>query len=149
MYTEEFLAQAIVPQSSAGLTACSLTSTSTYMRYLVMDSIKLTRLMGYVATAVATSTANAVVTYYQRPTFGSTSGEVAIGTLTFPTGSATGKVIYKNVESVSLLAGQELVIKVTTAGTDASAAAGAAFLGFKAMLRPEDPASMSLMVASV
>jgi hypothetical protein len=84
MYTEEYLAQAIIPQSNAYLTACSLTSTSTYMRYFIADSIKLTRLLGFVSTALVADTAVPVVTFYQRVTVGSDSGAVTIGTLTFP-----------------------------------------------------------------
>lgn len=148
MYTEEYLAQAIIPQSNAYLTACSLTGTSTYMRYFIADSIKITRLLGFVAVALVADTAVPVVTFYQRVTVGSDSGAVTIGTLTFPDLTAIGKVLYKNVESASLLAGQELCIKVTTAATSGGTVAGTAFLGFKAMLRPEDPASMSNMIAS-
>lgn len=149
MYTEEYLGGAIVPQSSAYLTAASLTSTSTYSRYLIMDSIKLTRLLAYVSTTIAANLTLPVLTIYQRPAFGSTVGEVAIGTLTIPNLTAAGKVLYKNVESVSLVAGQELVCKVTTAATDSVSAAGAAFVGFKAILRAEDPTDMPLCIASV
>lgn len=149
MYSEELISFAIAPTSNASLTAASIGgSVADYAVYNIMEGCQLTRIYFFVKTLVASSTANEVYTFYQRPTSASTSGQVAIGTLTIPTGSTVGQVIYKDVESVKLLPGQDLAIKRTTQGTDGSSVAGAGFLGFKACLDAEDPRNVTLMVKS-
>lgn len=150
MYSEEYLGGAVVAKSSAFLTAAAIGgSVADYGVFAVMEAIEVTRLMFFVSTLVASSTANEVYTFYQRPTSGSASGQVAIGTLTIPTGSTVGQVIYKDVESVKLLPGQDFAIKRTTQGTDGSSVAGAGFIGFKAFMVTEDPRNVAGMVKSV
>lgn len=148
-YTEEISVGAIAPASAAPYTALSLVGApAVYSIYNVMSRFKLSRIMLKVSTLVATSTTAAQVSFYQRPTPGSTSGEVLIGTLTIPTGTAVGKVLYKDVESVSLQVGQDLVVKLAVQGADGSSAAGAGFAGFVGMLDPEDARSEANMILS-
>src|ERR1700726_3857121 len=129
MYSEELISFAVVPTSNASLTAASIGgSVADYCVWNIMEAICVTRFMFFVKTLVASSTANEVYTLYQRPTSGSISGQVALGTVTIPTGSTVGQVIYKDIESVRLLPGQDLAIKRTTQGTDGSSVAGAGFL---------------------
>jgi hypothetical protein len=55
-----------------------------------------------------------------RPTIGSATGEVVVGTLSFPVGQAIGTVVYKTVDNVKMTPGGELVVSITqvsTAGT--------------------------------
>lgn len=149
MYTSEQLGWVLLPTSNAFLTAASIGgSVADYAVWNVVESVSLTRIMWFTKTLVASSTANEIYTFYQRPTSGSTSGQVAIGTLTIPTATAVGKVLYKEIESVILLPGQDLAIKRTTQGTDGSSVAGAGFFGFKYFGTNEDPRSAANMVKS-
>lgn len=149
MYSEELISFALAPTTNNFLTAAQIGgSVADYQVWNVMEGVTLTRLMFFVKTLVASSTANEVYTFYQRPTSGSTSGQVALGTLTIPTASAVGQVIYKDIESVKLLPGQDLAIKRTTQGTDGSSVAGAGFLGFKAFSNVESPLNVTAMVKS-
>jgi len=149
MYSEEYVTPCLIPSSAAAQTALSLVGgVADYASWYAGEQFILTRLMIIVSTTTATSTANPVVTFYARPTFGSTTGQISIGTITVPTGTAAGAILYKNVESVKIPPGYTLTARLTTQGTDASAAAGAGFVMFKGFVAPEDPRNVSLMVAS-
>lgn len=116
--------------------------------YRVFTQIRVTRIMASVTTAIVNGLVAAIVTVYRRPTPGSTSGQVAIGTLTFPTGTALGKVLYKDIVETNLFPGEELAFNVSTAGTDSGSAAGAFVGSFEANDDPDTPANQSNMVAS-
>lgn len=153
-YSEEFLGGAIVPQDNKPLTPLNLVgSTGDYAQWLVGARCKLTRVMVMIDVVIATSTANAVVSIYRRPNYGpsgsgSSSGQVLLATITVPTGTAIGKILYKNIESVSLKAGEVLCAKLTTQGTDGSSATGKGYVLFSAFPVFEDPANEANMIAS-
>ena len=150
MYSEETLSLAIAPSSNAYLTALSLVGgTGDYAKWYVGDQVIVERLMLMVTTTTLTGTAAPVVTFYARPTFGSTSGQITLGTLTIPTATAAGSIVYKNIESVKLPMGYTLVANLTTAGTDGGSAAGAGLVMFKMFQATEEPKNISLMIASV
>lgn len=150
MYSEELISFAVVPSSNASLTALSLVgSTGDYAKWYVMaPTIEISRLLLIVSTTTLTGTAAPVVTFYARPTFGSTSGQITLGTITVPSASVAGAIIYKNIESVKIPAGYTIVANLSTAGTDGGSAAGAGFVGFNAFMASEDPRNVAVMVAS-
>lgn len=102
----------------------------------------LRRLAVVVTTAVTTPAA--VVSLDLRPTAGSNTGRVpgGVGTLTIPSASPQGRVIYKDLNT-TLLPGQEVVVNVTTA-------AGAGVVDMRLNLVPgtDTPANNARMVAS-
>lgn len=145
MYSEELLSPCVLP-TTAPSTAGSLTSTGDILVYNFGEQVVLTRVMLLVSTATV-STGNIVVTVYQRPTYGSTAGQVTLGTITIPTGVAAGTIYYKNIESVKVPPGSQIAFNVTTAAAGGGAA-GAAFPMFKAFMASEDPRNVTAMVAS-
>lgn len=127
-------------------TAESLASAAVIARFMAMHQVQVKQIAFVVSTATVSS-ANIVVTVKRRPTVGSSSGEVTIGTLSIPTGVAAGKMYYKNVTPVTVAQGEEIVFEVTTAAAGMGAA-GAGYSGFDAEHDPEVPANNSDMVAS-
>jgi hypothetical protein len=60
---------------------------------------------------VAIVTAASVITFTYRPTPGSATGQVTLGTITIPNGTAAGKFVYKNLASAQkIMPGGEVVI---------------------------------------
>lgn len=114
----------------------------------VLDQLKVDRIGAIVSTAIANDLVAAVMTVYRRVTFGSDVGRVAIGTLTFPDGTAVGKVLYKDVSPVVCYPGEQIIFEVSTAGTDSGVAAGAAIGLVSCEEDPEMPDNQSNMVAS-
>lgn len=55
--------------------------------------------------------------FKRRPTYGSASGEVTIGSVIIPTTTAVGKFVYKDVSPVVLFPGEQLVFETTSAAT--------------------------------
>lgn len=142
MYSEELLSPCVLP-TSAPSTAQSLASTGDILVYNFGETIVVTRIMVLISTTVSSSS-SVVVNVYQRPTYGSTSGQVLIGTLTIPTGTAAGSIMYKNIESVKVPQGSQLAFNVGTAASSA----GAGFCMFKSFMASEDPRNVSAMIAS-
>jgi len=140
-YSEELLQGCIIPTSAVSSTQ-SLASAADILVYNVGEQITLSRIMFQVTTAAVGSP---VVSVYARPTYGSTSGQLLIGTLTIPVvGSApVGSIVYKNVESVKIPQGYQLAFNVSSAGS-----AGAGYCMFKAFMSSEDPKNITAMVAS-
>lgn len=149
MYGEEFCALPGVPSSNAALTACNLAaSTGDYLLLYQSEQVVITRLEAIVTTALVAETAAPVLTFYARPTIGSTSGQLTLGTLTFPDLTAAGKVLYKNIESVKIPAGYTIAVNRSTQATSSGTAAGACFVMMKGFIAVEDPRNNSLMLAS-
>jgi hypothetical protein len=144
-YSEEILHGCVLP-TSAPSSAQSLASAADMLVYNVGEQLILTRIMIQISTATVSS-GNIVVSVYQRPTYGSTAGQVLIGTLVIPTGVAAGGIYYKNVESVKIPQGSQLAFACSTAAAGGGAA-GAGFCMFKGFMSSEDPKNVSAMVAS-
>jgi len=124
----------------------ALTSAAVIQSFTVQAQCQVDQLFFAISTSVVSS-GNVVVTFKRRPTLGSTSGEVTIGTLTMPSGAAAGKVYYKAVAPVVCLAGEQIVVEVTTAAAGGSAAGnGQGF--FDAEQDPETNANNPDMVLS-
>jgi hypothetical protein len=95
----------------------------------------------YATVTTAQTTAANVLTFKYRPTIGSASGEVTIGTLTIPTG-AVSRQLYKNVTPYKALPGGEIVVQSDGGGE------GNATLGYRQSPSWEMPANNTAQVAS-
>jgi len=147
MYTQEQLSMSLVQVGAGAVDDIAALGVHSYS-FAIMEQCCVTRLHALVATLVASDTIEGVVEFKKRPQFGSAVGEVSIGTLTIPDGSAVGDVIYKDVSPVVLAPGNELVFEVTTAATDSGVVDGDLLYGVRADLDPEDANNQSNMVAS-
>lgn len=124
----------------------ALTSAAVVQSFTVAEQCQVSQLLFAVSNAIVSS-GSVVVTFKRRPTLNSSSGEVSIGSLTLPAGTAAGKVYYKVVSPVVCAAGEQIVIEVTTAAAGMGAAGnGQGF--FNAQQDPETNANNSDMVAS-
>lgn len=126
------------------ITELDCSSTASLNVFVVAQPMELKRIAALVTT-VMSSTGTILLTFFKRPTFGSTSGEASLGTITIPATAAVGGTYYKELNSNTiLLPGQCLVVKVTTAATTS----GKCCPLFEAQDAPEVPANMSSMIAS-
>ena len=143
-YPNESQMGAIIPKSTAVFTAEDLSAANAvYGGMLVLKQCRIKRIMFYVTTALNTVTA-ATVKFSRRPTYNSATGEVSLGTLSLPNGTAAGSVVYKDITPVTLFPGDELSFEQTgQAGT-----AGAGFYGFEIEDDPEYASNQTKMVAS-
>jgi hypothetical protein len=98
-----------------------------------------------ISATITTITATAIITltFKYRPTPGSSSGEVTIGTLTLPIGAAVGKVYYKKGLDYLVQPGGEVVVQAAGAS-----ATGNATLGMLTEPHWEMPANNSNAIAS-
>lgn len=150
MYLEEGVSGAIIRKSNALDTAEVLTAAAAvYGGYLITQRIQVNRVMFYVTVTTASNTQNPVVAFKRRPTYNSASGEVTMGTLTIPTGTAAGKVMYKDIDPFILYPGDEFSFEQTVQATDSGSAAGAGFYAFFYQLDPEVPSNEGDMIKSV
>lgn len=147
-YTES-VGDVVFPSGTGVLGVETLTAAAAvHGEYLVMRSCVVRRIGFIVTTLVASNTQNAVVEFNRRPTPGSSSGEVLLGQLTIPTGTAVGKVLYKNISPVRLQVGDALSLEHVTQATDSGSAAGAGFYMFELVDEPEYIANEADAVAS-
>lgn len=112
----------------------ALTSAAVVQSFVVCDQMQVNELFFVVSTAVVSS-GNVVLTFKRRPTIGSASGEVTIGTLIIPGGAAVGKCYYKRVTPVVCAVSEQIVVEVTTA----TAGGGAAGNGMGFVRADSDP----------
>jgi hypothetical protein len=148
-YSEEFIDKALVPSTTNFMTACNLAaSTGDYGLWYVGEQVVLTRLQLIVSTTLVADVTAPVLTFYARPTFGTTTGQVSLGTLTIPDLTAAGKILYKNIESVKVPQGYTIAVNRSTQASSSGTAAGAGFVMVKGFVAVEDPRNVSLMIAS-
>jgi hypothetical protein len=130
-------------------TAANLAATAAdWVVYGVQHPIVIRRISIFMTLACSASTTAPVVTVYSRPTTASSAGQVTIGTLTIPNATAAGKVVYKELNSVRVNAGNDLCLAVTTQGGGSGTAAGTGFIGLMYEMAPEVPADQPNMIAS-
>lgn len=110
--------------------------------FQIFSSMRINRIQALVTT-VMSSAASVVLSFYKRPTFGSTSGEVLLGTLTIASTAAVGRLYYKDISGTAFAPGQCLVCKVSTVAT----VSGKVVSGFEANEEPEIPGNQSNMYA--
>lgn len=148
-YVQEQLGLALLRKSNAHDTAENLAAAgAVYGGYLVTSQVKVKRLAFYVSTAIVAGTTAPVVEFNRRPTYNSSSGEVLLGQLTIPTGTAAGKVVFKDIDPVVLNPGEELSYEHVTQAADSGTAAGAGFYAVELILDPEVDANQSNMIES-
>lgn len=100
--------------------------------------------VGLTAQVVTTfDTAATVLTVYRRPTPGSNTGRVTIGTVTIPNGAAAPNVYYKYFDAVKVVPGEEITVE-----TDGGTTAGTAILSLITAPRWEHPSNNSKMILS-
>lgn len=129
-------------QAEIDLTSAAVQSFSTV---LTMNG-RVFRLQAKVTTATV-STGSIVLTIRRRPTFGSSSGQTTLGTLTIPTAIAVNKIYYKDITPVNCNSGDQVVVEVTTAAAGGGAA-GKALFDFLMDYDPETAPNDSNFVAS-
>lgn len=140
---------ALMWRSNAFLTGANLAATAAdWAEIHCHHPIQVRRISFGVTTAVTAGTTAPTVTVYRRPTAGSSSGQVLLGTLTIPNAQAAGTVVYKELESVRVKAGEGLAFRVNVQAVDGGTAAGVGFPGALVELDPEVPANQSNMTAS-
>lgn len=148
-YDMQALGVQLMWRSNAFLTGANLAATAAdWAEIHCHTSVQVKRITFGVTTAVLAGTLAPTVTVYQRPTAGSNASQVLLGTLTIPNGTAAGSIVYKELESVRLKAGQGLAFRVNVQATDGGTAAGVGFPGALIIADPEIPANQSLMIAS-
>lgn len=149
MYSQQSLFLTLMPLNTTGLAPKSLVaSTGVFTEWIALKRLVIKRLECVVTTLVASNTAAPVITFRLRPTIASASGQSTIGTLTIPTGSVVGAVIYKDIQNLVVPVGYSIAFDLSTAGTDSGSAAGLGICGFEAVPSPEDRKNESNMVAS-
>lgn len=104
--------------------------------------VKVRAIWAVVTTQIATATLT--LTYKFRPTPGSSSGEIVIGTLTLPVGALVGKSYYKDMAlfDIPCVPGGEIVVQA------AGGATGNATVGISLEATPENPDNHSNMILS-
>lgn len=117
MYTEKW--GHIVPMAAPGTVALTTTGVLT-PTYAVISQCVPSRLCAVVTTAVSGAVGGSLQFIY-RPTPGSSSSQVVLGTLNFLSGQAAGTMVYKDITDVSNLMapGGQLVFNVSVAATNA------------------------------
>lgn len=117
MYTEKW--GHIVPMAAPGTVALTSTGLAT-PAYAVINQCAPTRIQAVVTTAVSGGTGS--VQFIYRPTPGSATNQVVLGTLNL-TGGAIGSCWYKDITDVGNLCapGGQIVFNVSAAATSAGA----------------------------
>lgn len=135
--------------SNAFLTALQLSAaTGDWAVQNVHASLIIRRISFFIKTPVTCGTATPVITVFKRVTTNSTTSQVAIGTLTIPTATAVGKVIFKDLSSIRVSPGHDIAFAITTQGTDSGTATGAGFCSYIAEIDPEYFGNLTNMTAS-
>jgi hypothetical protein len=109
--------------------------------YAGLQPFKVTDLTAQVVTTF--DTADTVLTVTRRPTPGSGTGAVTIGTLTIPNAAAAPNVYYKEFDPVTISPGEEIVIS-----TDGGTTNGTAILRLGSRPAWEHPSNNSKLIAS-
>ena len=119
----------------------TISGTGQFGRSMAVRACQVKRVILSVSTATTGATGTGVVKI--RPTIGSSSGEVTVGTVTIPNLSAGAK-LYKDFQAnTPAKDGEEILLDVTVA-----TGAGAVCIGFNCEEDPETAANQSSMVAS-
>lgn len=123
----ESLLDSTVTQSTA--------STAVIKTILCLEGTAVRRIMFHVTTAPTTTAP--VIVLYKRSARGVTAGQIELGRITIPVGTAANKVVYKEIDSIPVVPGQELALEVVTAS-----AAGAGIAGLSMYQMQEDPRNL-------
>lgn len=141
------------PLGTAALGQITLSSASASLgEFVCHRQCTISRLMFTVTTAVVGTTTAPTVVFSKRPTAGSATAAAVIGTLTIPTGTAVGTVIYKDISVTgaqpntgNLQVGQAVEVAWTVA---VGSPAGVGLAGFTSSEDPEVVGNNTKLVAS-
>jgi hypothetical protein len=138
-------------KTNAEDTALNLAATAAqYSGYAVLQPVSVRRLMFFVTTATTFGLIAPKVAVTSRPTYGSTSNAVTIGTMTIATGLTAGNVVVKDIsDNVRIPAGNELSLDINVQGTDSGTAQGAGWFGIIWELAPDADANQTKMSVGV
>jgi hypothetical protein len=137
-----------IPAGSAALDVETLSATAAvHGQQLCKQRCVVRRLKFIVTTAVVATSTAPVVDFKLRSAPGVTAGQVSIGSLTIPNGTAAGTVVYKDIEPVVVEVGQAIALDHTVQ-TVGGTVAGAGFYAMEAMDSPEVPVNEAKMLAS-
>lgn len=119
------------------------------IQYFPMLQNQVLQRAGLMVTTAVVSTGAVVVNIIARPTHGSTTGQVVLGTISVPAAAVVGSTYYKDfADNLTVIqAGYELVFSVLTAAAGGGAA-GAVLSMALLDLDPETPLNQSKLVAS-
>lgn len=121
-----------------------------YAGYAVLRPISVKTIMFFVTATVTTGLVACKIGVVARPTYGSSSGGVTLGTMTIPTATAAGKVVIKEIsDAVKVAAGSELSLDVITQGTDSGTALGTGWFGILWEPSVDADANQSNIIAGV
>lgn len=124
----------------------SLAAAAVTKRYAIGLGLNV-RSFAFAISTATVSTGTIVVQLKKYPVVGSAAGAVVLSTLNILTGLAAGTVVYKPLDSITMEAGQELIVEVTTAAAGGGAA-GAGYSVIDAYHAPEDFKNLSNAVLS-
>lgn len=140
---------ALVATSTGAATPLNLAAVvGNYVAYAVHSPIALNRISFLVTTAVTSGSVAGQVAFKRYPTYNSSAGSVAIGSLIIPNAASVGQVYYKDVKYVQLNAGEQLQVLIGVQAVDAGSAAGAGYIGFLFDPAPDSIGDQTNMVAS-
>lgn len=141
MYTEKYghLREGAAP----GASSVSGTGLMTPI-FNVFSQCVPSRILFTLLTAATGGTAP-ILQFLFRPIPGSSSGQVTLGALTIPDGTAIGKTVYKDVTDVGniLTVGGQVVCSCSTADT-----VGTGYWGIEVTDSPQNAKAVSNMIAS-
>lgn len=141
MYTEK--SGHLIPAAAPGLVSVSSTGLAT-PSYIVISSCVANRLV-FVAGTATSGGLVAQLQFIYRPTPGSSTAQVVLGTLKIPDATAIGGVVYKDITDVGNIMnpGGQLVFNCSVLDT-----AGSGYAGVEVCDNPANAKAISTMVAS-
>ena len=119
--------------------AYTLTSTGAFAYTWNLLEGGTVRQLAIKLTTSASSTAAPVVTFYSRPTYGSSSSQVSLGTVTLGATGAVNSLYLNNIKPVNVPAGSQIVAVCTTAASTGGAAIAYCTVDYA----PEEPGNQS------
>lgn len=122
---------------------CSSTGVFAYT-WNLLEPARIWRLAIKV-TVVMSSTGGVVFTFRRRPTYGATTAQSSLGTVTATLTAAANTVFYNDITPVNLNAGDQIVCDCTTAATTSGSAIAYVLMDYD----PETAVNSSSAAANV
>lgn len=140
---------ALTPEGTAVIAAeNAAAAVAVHGSFLVEKQCRIKAVYFYVSIVCLAGTTAPVVRFLRRPTYGSTTGQVVLGTITIPSGTAAGKVMYKLITPTTLFPGETLTFEHTVQAADPGTPTCSGYYGFEVELDPEVPANQPNLVLS-
>lgn len=137
-------------QTIGTVTVADLTSAAVNHRFIASGIKLIVRRVAIVIQTATVSSGGIVITPRKRPTPGSASGQSSGSTITVPTATPAGTVIYKDLATpLTFQPGEELAFEVTTAAAGGSAAGAGWCFPEEVEESPEQALNLTNHTASV